>query len=69
VNPALVAFAGIVTVAGTVTAALELDKLTLSPADGAAPFNVTLQESVPAPVKIMLLQVSALIAGSEFEAV
>jgi hypothetical protein len=50
VNEALVAFAGTVTVVGTATAALLLDKLTHSPPPGAAAFSVTVQASVPAPV-------------------
>ena len=55
-NPALVALAGTATVAGTVTAALLLEMLTVSPALGAAPFNVTVQASVPDPVMDALLQ-------------
>jgi len=56
VKPALVALAGTVTVAGTVTAALLLDKFTLRPALGAAAFSVTVQASVPVPVMDALLQ-------------
>jgi hypothetical protein len=63
VNPALVAFAGTVTVAGTVTAALLLDRLTLRPPLGASAFSVTMQESVPEPVMDALLQESALKAA------
>jgi hypothetical protein len=57
-----VAFAGTVTVAGTVTAVLLLDRLTLTP-PAAAAFSVTMQESVPAPVTDALLQSSALNAA------
>jgi hypothetical protein len=56
VNPALVAFAGTVTVAGTVTAALPLVKPTLKPPLPAAELSVTVQASVPAPVKDALTQ-------------
>jgi hypothetical protein len=56
VNPALVAFAGTVTVAGTVTAALPLVKPTLKPPLPAAVLSVTVQASVPAPVKDALMQ-------------
>jgi hypothetical protein len=60
VNTVLVAFAGTVTVPGTVTAALLLDRFTLSPPDGAAAFRVTVQESVPELVMDVLLQERAL---------
>ena len=56
VKVALVVFAAIVTDPGTVTAKLLLDKLTVSPPDGAAEVNVTVQESVPEPVRELLLQ-------------
>jgi hypothetical protein len=56
VNPALVALAGTVTVAGTVTDELLLDRLTLKPPLGAAEVSVTVQASVPAPVIEALLQ-------------
>jgi hypothetical protein len=56
VNPALVAFAGTVTLAGTVTAALPLVKPTLKPPLPAAELSVTVQASVPAPVKDVLTQ-------------
>jgi NhaP-type Na+/H+ or K+/H+ antiporter len=69
VNPALVAPAGTVTVAGTVTAALLLDRLTLRPPLGAAAFSVTVQASVPDPVMDALLQESALNAASGVAAV
>lgn len=56
VNPALVAFAGTVTVPGTETAALLLDRFTLSPFFGAGVLSVTVQTSVPNPVIEALLQ-------------
>ena len=49
-KPALVALAGTVTEAGTVTAALLLDRLTLNPPLGADLLSVTVHASVPAPV-------------------
>jgi hypothetical protein len=60
VKTVLVVFAGTVTVPGTVTAALLLDRLTMSPPDGAAALSVTVQESVPEPVMDVLLQERAL---------
>jgi hypothetical protein len=60
VNPALLALAGIVTVAGTVTAALLLARLTLKPPLPAAAVSVTVQLSLPDPVMDALLQESAL---------
>jgi hypothetical protein len=60
VNPALVALAGITTVAGTVTAALLLVTATLTPPLPAGPLSVTVQASVPAPVIDALLQDNAL---------
>jgi hypothetical protein len=60
VNPALVAFAATVTVAGTVTAALLLARLTLKPPLPAAALSVTVQLSLPDPVIDALLQESAL---------
>ena len=50
VNPALVALAGIVTVVGTVTDALLLERLTVNPPEGAAEVSVTVHASVPEPV-------------------
>jgi hypothetical protein len=44
--------------AGTVTAALLLDRLTLSPPAGAALLSWTWQESVPEPVMEGLLQMN-----------
>jgi hypothetical protein len=63
VNPALLAPAGTVTVLGTVTAELLLDRLTSSPPLGAAAVSVTVQASVPDPVIDPLLQESALSAA------
>ena len=60
VNVALVALARTVTEAGTVTAALLLDKLTLNPPAGAAEVNVTVQLSLPEPVMEEVLQVNPL---------
>jgi hypothetical protein len=47
VNKVLVAFSGTVTVAGTVTSALLLDRFTVRPPEGAAAFRVIVHESVP----------------------
>jgi hypothetical protein len=57
---ALVAPDAIVTEAGTVTAELLLDSATANPPLGAAPLNVTVQASVPAPVYEAVLQERAL---------
>ena len=65
VNPALVAFVGTVTVAGTVTAAPLLDRLTLKPPLGAAALSVTMQASVPEPIMDALLHERALTATSD----
>ncbi|MFZ0745075.1 MAG: hypothetical protein WAM85_11755 [Terracidiphilus sp.] len=62
-NPILLAVAGMVTEAGTVTAELLLDKLTVTPLAGAALLSVTVQASVPAPAMDPLVQVSALNTG------
>jgi hypothetical protein len=59
VNPTLTAFAGTVTVLGTVTAELLLDRFTTSPSPGAADVSVTVHASVPDPVRDPLLQYSA----------
>jgi hypothetical protein len=56
VKATLVAFAGTMTVAGTVTAALLLDRFTLSPLLAAAEVSVTVQASVPDPIMEPLLQ-------------
>ncbi len=60
VNPAVVAFAGTETVAGAVTAVLLLERFTIRPPVGAGPDNVTVQASVPAPVKDVAEQERAL---------
>lgn len=59
-NAALVAFAGTVTLAGTVTTELLLERFTLSPPVGAAALNVTVQGSEACPAKDALLQEIAL---------
>ena len=65
VNPALVAFAGTINVAGTVTAALLLARLTVRPPLPAAAVNVTVQLSLPDSVIDALLQENALnVAGT-----
>jgi hypothetical protein len=63
VKPTLLLFAGTVTVAGTVTAALLLDRLTMRPPLDAVDVSVTVQASVPAPVIEALLQESELKAA------
>jgi hypothetical protein len=63
VNEVAVAFAGTVTVAGTVTEALLLDRPTANPPDGAAEVSVTVQASVPEPVMDDVLQVIPLNAA------
>jgi hypothetical protein len=60
VNPALLVFAGTITLVGTVAAAALLARLTLKPPLPAAAVSVTVQLSVPAPVNDALLQESAL---------
>jgi hypothetical protein len=50
VNPAVVAFAGTVTEAGTLTSALLLERVTVNPALGAAAVKFTARATVPAPV-------------------
>jgi hypothetical protein len=55
----LVALAGTVTVAGRATAALLLERLTLSPPIPAAALRLTVQELVPDPVIEALVQASA----------
>ncbi len=57
---AVVALAGTVTVAGTLTAALSLVRPTLCPPLPAAPLNVTVQASVPEPVMDTVLHENAL---------
>jgi hypothetical protein len=63
VNSALVAFAGTVTVLGSVTAELLLNRFTTSPPLGAERVSVTVQASEPNPVMAPLLQDSALNAA------
>jgi hypothetical protein len=63
VNAALVALAGTTTVAGTVTAALLLARLTLKPPLPGAAVSVTVQLSLPDSVIDALLQESALNAA------
>lgn len=59
----LLAPAGTVTEAGTVTALLVLARFTAKPPVAAAAFSVAVQLSVPAPVIEPLEQVSALNTG------
>ena len=67
VNPALVAFAGTINVAGTVTAALLLARLTVRPPITGAAVNVTVQLSLPDSVIDALLQENVLnVAGAPF---
>ena len=54
------------TVAGTVTAALLLDRATLTPPDGAAALKVTVHEVVPEPVNKLLEHDKAVIVGVAF---
>jgi hypothetical protein len=68
VKEALVAPAATLTADGTVTEALLLERLTLSPPVAAAALRVTVQISVPAPVKDELVQVNALNAAVELPA-
>jgi hypothetical protein len=63
-KPAVVAPAGTVTVAGTVTAVLLLVRPIANPPVAAAAFSVTVQLSVPAPVMELLVQVSAVSTGT-----
>jgi hypothetical protein len=56
----LLASAATITVAGTCTAVLLLDRLTLTPPVAAAPLRVTVQVSVPEPVIEAALQVRLL---------
>ncbi|MFZ0745989.1 MAG: hypothetical protein WAM85_16380 [Terracidiphilus sp.] len=67
VKLAVVAFAATVTVAGTVTAALLLARLTLTPPLPAAALNVTVQASVPDPVIEPLLHKTELSVGGAAE--
>lgn len=62
-NPALAAFAGTITLAGTATAVLLLARLTLSPPVGAAAAKVTVQASDPEPAMEPAAHETALTAG------
>ena len=64
VKPMLVAPAGTVADAGTVTALLLLARLTASPPVPAAALSVTVQASVPAPVSEPWLQLNESTVGS-----
>ena len=63
-NPAVVAPAVTVTVAGTVTALLLLARLTGNPPPAAAAFSPTVQLSVPAPVIELLVQLNPVSTGT-----
>jgi hypothetical protein len=63
VKPALVALAATVTVAGSVTNASLLERLTVRPSLGAAPLNVTVQASLPAPDMAPLAHVKPVNVG------
>lgn len=63
VKLALVAPEATVTLVGAVTELLLLVRLTAVPAEGADPFNVTVQESVPAAVNELVVQLIELSAG------
>jgi hypothetical protein len=68
VNVALVAPAGTVREAGTLTAVSLLESCTTTPPAGAAALSVTVQESDPAPVNDTLLQETALKTAAGLEA-
>lgn len=63
VKPALVAPAGTITVAGTASAELLLDRLTLSPPAGAVAFSFTVHASFANPDTDALLHESELTAA------
>lgn len=63
VKPALVALAATVIVTGTVTDTSLLERLTVRPPLGAAPLNVTVQASLPAPVMAPLVHVKPVNVG------
>jgi hypothetical protein len=65
-NATLEALAGIVTVAGTATAATPLERLMLNPPVGAGAVSATVQASVPAPVIDPLVQEREPSAGGTF---
>jgi hypothetical protein len=60
-----VALAGTVKLAGTTTAGLLLERLTVNPPAGAAALSVTVHVSVPDPVREELLQLSVLNVASD----
>jgi len=64
VKPALVAPAGTITVAGTASAELLLDRLTLSPPAGAVAFSFTVHASFANPDTDALLHESELTAAN-----
>jgi hypothetical protein len=64
VKVALVAFAAMETETGTVTAGLLLERPTLMPPVGAGADKVAVQESLPAPLKVLVVQVSMLRAAA-----
>jgi hypothetical protein len=64
-NPAMLAFAGTINMAGTVTATLLLARLTAWPPLPAGVISVTVQGSLPDPVMNALLQANALTATEE----
>lgn len=66
VNSALVAEAGIVTLAGTFTAELLLWRVTFTPLPGAALPSETVHVSVPEPAKEASVQVNPLSEPLEF---
>jgi hypothetical protein len=65
VNPAMLAFAGTISMAGTVTAGLLLARLTAWPPLPAGVISVTVQGSLPDPVMNALLQANALTATED----
>jgi hypothetical protein len=65
---ALVAPAGTITEAGTVTALLSLARVVLIPPAGAGALNAAVQESVAAPVKLAFAQLNELRVGMLTEA-
>ena len=68
-NNAVVAPAETEMLGGTATALLLLPTLTFRPADGAGALSVTVHEVVPAPVNVLALHESELMAGATVELV
>jgi hypothetical protein len=64
VKLAVLAPAATVTVAGALTSALLLARLTVNPPVAAAAFSVTVQESVPAPAMDLLAQLNPVSTGT-----